>query len=131
MGSTGTGRFTDYPGSSNGKRNKSGGGSGEENDIRKCERAIGDISLEEVANCSFFKDYNNVPSIDTDIFLLPQLLGGRLVIATSTGEQVGVLPTRYNYLRQCLEQGYTYGGKVIFSELGRLPIVKIDLAPIK
>lgn len=123
MGSTKTGRFNDYPG---GKRE--GRPTGPGND--QCEKAIGNIILEEVANCEYYNIHNDVPPNGTNVILRQQLVGGRLAIELGSREVVGFLPTHYNYLRQCMEQGYRYVGVITSSISGTLPNVRIDLGPI-
>jgi hypothetical protein len=36
----------------------------------------------------------------------------RIVAQTTTGEVVGHLPTKYNYLAGCMKAGYKYAGTV-------------------
>jgi hypothetical protein len=139
MGTTGTGKFSDYPGGSK-KKGKGGsdigGGGGsqddpEKGDQNKCGKAIGGISLEDVARGDFYKRNKKVPPTGTEVLLREHLEKGRLVIEAKGGEIIGSLPTRYNYLRQCMEQGNRYGGNVISSSSSPLPTVKIDLGPLK
>lgn len=133
MGSTGTNRFTDYTGSGGG-RPKGGGGAGSQpatSGVSQCERAHGDIPLEEVARCEYFKAHERVPPVDTPVSVRSKLQGGRLAVeAVKTQEVIGYLPTKYLYLRKCIQQGWTYGGQVLASSSGKSPVVRIDLAPI-
>jgi len=127
MGSTGTGRFSDYPGS---RGSGSGGGSSQGGEGQnQCEKAAGNILLEEVAICDYFSAHKTVPPVGDTVRLREQLFDGRLAIETESSEVIGFLPTRYNYLRQCIEQGYEYAGTIISSTTTNLPSVKIDLAP--
>ena len=131
MGSTGTGRFSDYPGSSEGSGSGAGGGGsqggGKSSD--KCESAIGELPLEEVATCEYFEKSKDVPSVGTEVKLKEELVGGRLAVVTNSKEVVGFLPTKYNYLLKCIKKGFTYVGVVLSSNSGELPTVKIDLGP--
>ena len=128
MGSTGTGRFTDYPG-----KTKSEGSDGTpQNDtggVNQCERAIGNILVEDIARCPYYIRTSNVPTAGSSIHVSQALLGGRLSIVTDANEVIGLLPTRYNYLLQCMAQGYTYSGHILASSLQPLPMVTVDLAP--
>lgn len=120
MGSTGTGSFTDYPGSNGGINN----------DLpNQCDRAIPNIALDEVARCNYYIDNNTTPSIGTEIRLNNHLYGGRLVVETITGEIIGLLPTRLNYLLGCIQQGFSYNGQVISTSNVPIPSIIIDLGP--
>lgn len=124
MGSSGTNRFTDYPS----YKDNSGktGGSEPKN---KCEKAIGNIKLEDVENCEYYRENKDVPNIGDYVLLRQTLYSGRLVIQNETGTVIGLLPTEYNYLRRCIEQGYSYEGTIITSGVKPLPFITIDLAP--
>ena len=138
MGTSGTNRFSDYTGEKEpptGKPAKGGGKTstaGSSSGGNQCERAHGDISLEEVARCDYFKSHKGVPSVDTLIAVRKKLEGGRLAVETAEdSEVVGYLPTRYLYLRKCMQQGWTYVGHVLASSGGKSPIVRVDIAPDK
>ena len=126
MGSRGTNRFSDYPGSSDFSQKT--GGHEEQN---QCDRAIGKIELEDVALCDYFQKYKDVPPVNYNIKLRNVLTSGRLIIENEVGESIGLVPTRYNYLLQCIEQGYHYAGHVQASRNLPLTFVVIDLAPIR
>jgi len=130
MGTTGTGRFRDYDKGGGKRPGKGSGGSGEGGGkVNECEKAIGDILLEEVASCQYLKKRKNLPPSGTIVFLRERLEGGRLAIETAEHELIGYLPTRYNYLRRCMEQEYRYSGNIIQSSVSPIPIIRIDLAP--
>ncbi|RLC63580.1 MAG: hypothetical protein DRI01_04965 [Chloroflexi bacterium] len=134
MGSTGTGRFSDYSNSSGGSEKstkmggnaKSTGGAG-----NRCEKNL-KVSLEEVAVCTYYSDHGDVPPVNTDVDVISKLVGRRIGVQTSTvSELIGYLPTEYNYLRQCMEQGYSYSGAVTSSSLKPIPRISVSLKPAK
>lgn len=127
MGTSGTGRFSDYPTSQKGSGG--GGSSPDDGGENQCIRAIGDIPLEEVARCEYYVRATEVPAPDTIVRLRHTLYNKRLAIETEAGEIIGLLPTQYNYLLQCMAQGYTYTGHVLTSSLQPIPMVRIDLGP--
>ncbi len=123
MGSTGSGRFTDYSESQSSGEGSSaeGGGSG---GVDRCTQAF-NCTLEEVSQCDFFTNNGNTPAIRTTLNLV---LTNRLFAATSTGEIVGALPTRFNYLAGCLEEGYSYIGIITASSTSPVPTVSADFS---
>lgn len=124
MGSSGTNSFTDYPGS----QSSDGTGGSEQNN--QCERAIGNIPLEDVANCEYYQTNRSVPPVGTNIRIRETLYHGRLVVEDFESTIIGLLPTQYNYLRQCMVREYRYSGNIISSRNRPLPTVNIDLAPV-
>lgn len=132
MGSTGTGRFSDYSGSSGGseKPTKSSGNSKGTGDAgNRCEKNL-NVSLEEVATCTYYSNHGEVPPVNTDVDVISKLVGGRIGVQTTTAsELIGYLPTEYNYLRRCMEQGYSYSGKVRSSSLKPIPKISVSLKP--
>ncbi len=123
MGSTGSGSFTDYsqykPTGSSGN----GGGSGE--DI--CGKAFS-THLQEVSRCFYYLNYNTIPPLGTDVKV--RFNGLRLSVETLSGEEIGYLPTRYNYLKNCLADNFTYSGKVTSSTETPVPSVHVDIVPV-
>lgn len=126
MGSTGTGSFTDYPGSSRGKGKGGGGGDGESPSPDRCARAFS-TSLEDVEHGGYFKKHKAVPKVGTELRIARKK---RLVAETVDGEVVGNIPTNLNYLSGCLEDGYTYVGTVRDSTTGPVATVVVDFAPV-
>src|ERR1700694_3556640 len=121
MGSSGSGRFSDYPGSS--KEKESGGGGAAAGD--RCARAFG-TSLEDVEHCYYFKKHGTTPSVGTVLHVAHKK---RMVAQTDSGEIVGNLPTSFNYLAACLKDGYTYVGQVRTSSVkGPVAVVAVDFA---
>jgi hypothetical protein len=135
MGSTGSGRFTDYPGSSGetsakarSTREGSGAGHGENQD--RCLASIEETALEEIERCSYFTSNEAVPPPGTDVEVLDKPVGGRLAVAIAgTPEVVGYLPTRLNYLVSCLATGYNYPGEVTSSAESPVAVVRVQLHP--
>jgi hypothetical protein len=129
MGSTGSGRFSDYP-PSKGKGGSPSGGPGDgrpaEPDDR-CDRDLPGIALEEVGRSEYFTARRSVPGTGTSVHLRDTLLGPRLSIDTEAGESVGFLPTAFNYLVVCLKRGFSYSGKITSSALKPVPSVRVDL----
>jgi hypothetical protein len=111
MGSTGSSKFGDYKASS----------------TDKCEKEI-ETDLEEVANSEFYGVNKDVPKVGTPIALLSKPYKSRLVIQESkTGKEIGLLPTKYNYLIVCIKKEYSYAGEVLSSGNGKVPRVRIKL----
>jgi hypothetical protein len=126
MGSSGTGKFPDYPPS----REKKGDGPGQPGggpEEDKCRRDLSNVNLDEVGGSAYSNAHNNVPNVGTAIVLRTTLLGPRLSIDTSDGQSVGLLPTEYNYLTVCMKRGLTYLGEVTSSSLKPLATVRINL----
>lgn len=118
MGSSGTGRLTDYSGS----KNDQGGGGGT-NGQDKCKEPI-TVQLEEVARSSYYVAHNDVPPKGTPVHLEYKT---RLAVQTSSGELLGYLPTAYNYLAGCLKEGNQYRGSVQASGNSAVPAILVAL----
>jgi hypothetical protein len=123
MGSRSTGRYTDYP-----RGDAAGVVPGEQ---EKCDQSIPDVELEEVAACDYYAARHEVPQRGTRVRLRVGLVGGRLAVETEQGQVVGLLPTRYSYLRRCLEQQYAYSGEVLSAVTTPVPRVTVGLAPTR
>jgi len=140
MGSTGTGNFTDYSNnltkqgstssgsgsstSSGGSSASSGGGSSGED---RCEKAFTAV-LEEVERCSYYRQNSSLPVNGTAVTVRMQ---GRIVVETNEGELIGYLPTQYNYLAICIQNGLSYAGIVTSTSNIPISVVKVDIAPVK
>lgn len=120
MGSSGSGRFTDYPGSGKGAAD---GGGGEATGDR-CARALS-CQLEDVEHCSYFAKHGKPPPAGTKL----ELAHAKRVVAKVGDEVVGNLPTRFNYLAACIKDGYSYVGAVTTSKSTPTIIVSADFAP--
>ncbi|WP_316832928.1 hypothetical protein [Pedobacter aquatilis] len=123
MGSTGSGSFSDYSKRKTTQPHDNGGTSG----IDKCGKGFA-ANLEEVSRCFYFMNHGAVPSAGGGVKLA--FNGSRLVVETALGEEIGYLPTRYNYLRTCLDDGYTYGGSISSSKNAPTPSVLVDIVPL-
>src|SRR5258706_6167257 len=126
MGSRRSGRLTDYPGGKTQDKSGSSGDGGPAPEDR-CSRAFS-VTLEDVEHCAFFKSHGSAPKIGTDLQIARKK---RIVAETPAGEVVGNLPTNFNYLAGCLNDGFKYVGKVIDSSKGP-PVAKVavDFAPM-
>src|SRR5690348_11275989 len=138
MGSSGTGRLTDYPGS--GKRKKPGskrggggaggsggsGGGGRPPEDR-CGKAF-TVILEDVEGSGYYEAHKTVPAIGSAVRVAHKK---RIIAETPTGKPVGNLPTNFNYLASCIAAGFSYVGKVTQSTKGPpVATVTIDVAPV-
>jgi hypothetical protein len=122
MGSTGSGSFSDY---SNSKPLVPGDDTGGSDGIDKCDRAFS-TKLEEVAICDYFIQNKIVPPKGTKVEIY---FSKRLVARTFDGDIIGYLPTKYNYLKLCIEGGYKYKGEVASSTGSPIQKVVIDIIP--
>ena len=124
MGSTGSGSFSDYPGSHPKEGGQGAGGGGASGEDR-CARAFS-CALEEVEQCDYFSANGGVPPANTALFIVQR---GRLFAVDTGGQTVGALPTRFNYLADCLAAGFTYEGRVNTSAMAPVASVTVDFAP--
>ena len=122
MGSRGSGRFSDYPGTS---RAGSNGGDGSSDGDDRCARAFS-VNLQDVEHGEYFERTSTVPAIGTEIGIE---LRKRLVAVDKLGRSIGNLPTTYNYLADCLADGFVYEGVVSASATGPSAVVTVDCAP--
>jgi hypothetical protein len=127
MGSTGSGSFSDYHNYERNRNanaegsNSNGGSSGED----QCARALS-TSLDDVAYCEYYKTRRDLPPIGT---ILSIEFKTRLVAITDDGLSLGYLPTKYNYLRACMNDGFAYTGAVSSSNVSPIPSIIVDVAP--
>jgi hypothetical protein len=128
MGSSGSGRLSDYPGSSGtGSSGSTGGGGGSSGGSDRCAQAIA-VALEDIEHCDFYKAGGTVPAPGQQLRIA---LKKRIVAETDAGITVGNLPTAYNYLASCLKDGWTYPGTVTASNgSGVVATVSADFAPL-
>lgn len=128
MGSSGSGRISDYPGSSRARGDRdggrgrdsgggggaggSGGGGGQPED--RCGKAFS-VRLEDIEHSEYFTAHGAPPPLGETLHVRQRK---RLVAETSTGQTVGNLPTSYNYLAGCLKDGWAYTGQVTTSSSG-------------
>lgn len=123
MGSSGSGKISDYPGSSGSSTSKKssgdGGNKGEPPEDR-CAKSF-NTTLEDVEQSEYFQKHKVAPPIGTPLEVVFQK---RLVARVPEGEIVGNLPTLLNYLAACIKGGWTYLGK-IQSVTNKGPVIKI------
>lgn len=127
MGSTGSGSFTDYPGTTRKKdqgRGAGGGGGGGGDQPDRCAKAF-NTTLEDIEHYDYFKTRNTIPPVGTKLSVVHKK---RIVAVTEDGLTVGNLPTSLNYLASCLKDGYTYVGTIRKSSKGTVAIVSADFA---
>lgn len=129
MGSSGSGRFGDYPSGGNGTQGKpKGGNGGKVSEEINCPKTIDLIKLEDVATSDYYQINNRtVPPANTIVHLKKGLHKGRLVIEEpQTHIVIGNLPTKYNYLVYCMVEN-DYLGEVLSSGLKPIPFVTVKL----
>ena len=119
MGSTGSGNFTDYQGFSGG--NSKQGGESLEN---KCNRAFR-TELEDVDLSQYFISKGHLPNINTEAIID---FNGHRIVALIDNEEIGNLPTKYNYLRQCMTEN-TYSGLVSNTSTTPINSIIINVSP--
>lgn len=119
MGSTGSGNFTDYQGFS-GNNPKQGGESSE----NKCEKAFR-TELEDVDTSEYYNSQGRLPDVNTEVNIE---FNGHRIVATINGVEIGNLPTKYNYLRQCMNE-YTYLGIVSNTSSNPINSIIINVSP--
>lgn len=109
MGSSGSNRISDYPGSSSssGKPGGSAGGGGDSTEDR-CARAFS-ADLEDVEHSDYYQAHQALPPVATALEVVQRK---RLIAQTTSGESVGNLPTSFNYLAACLKDGWRYVGTI-------------------
>ena len=108
MGSSGSGKISDYPGSSSsGKSGGEGGGSNAGPDDR-CSKAFS-ARLEDVEQSEYYRKHGKIPPIGTQVEVA---MRKRPVAQTTAGESIGNLPTSFNYLASCMKEGWVYIGVV-------------------
>lgn len=126
MGSTGSGRFSDYPGS----RGTASGGSGDSPPPQggdPCARAF-TVTLQDVEHAEFVATNNGaIPPTGARLGIE---LRKRLVAVDTSGQSVGNLPTTHNYLADCLQDGFSYEGEVTVSAMGPTATVTVDFIPV-
>ena len=121
LGSNGSGRISDYPGSSSSSGIGSGTG-GDGGAIDRCSRAF-NTRLEDVELSPYYQAHGVLPPIGTKVRVVQ---GKRMQVQTLDGEVIGNLPTSLNYLAACLKDGWTYVGTVQ-KLLSQQPVLTVAL----
>src|SRR5437762_665883 len=114
MGSSGSGRISDYPGSSSPRQTggPEGGNGGPPED--RCARAFS-ARLEDIEQSDYYQAHRAIPPAGTQLNVV---LRKRLVALTPGDESVGNLPTSLNYIASCLKAGWSYAGTVQSATIG-------------
>jgi hypothetical protein len=121
MGSSGSGNFSDY------SQNKSvGANQGGKSGKDECNKAYS-IILEEVDRCEYYINHSSLPpnglSIKIDFHLRLEAKDA------SSNEIIGYLPTKYNFLVNCIKNGFIFKGEIVSSITKPILIVRVDIAP--
>ena len=121
MGSTGTGNFSDYKNFSRAIKGITGADDSED----KCALAFSTF-IEDVDTCEYDSKKGTLPAIGTEVYIDFKV---RLVAKSNDGLIIGYLPTKYNYLRNCIVKDFKYTGVV--SNVSSTPIntVIVDITP--
>lgn len=127
MGSSGSGRFSDYPGTKAKEVAGDGAGvAGGTSGVDKCSQAF-HVLLEDVGNGQFYSQSRTVPPPSTQLTIIFD--GQRVFAVDANGLKVGALPTLYNYLVACMQDGVSYVGVVTLSAASPVPTVEADFVP--
>lgn len=127
MGSSGSGRITDYPGSS-ATSGSSGGGDGDSGGADRCAKAFS-VKLEDVELSDYFKKHQRPPPVGAQVEVAR---AKRLFAQIVGGDSVGNIPTSHNYLAACFRDGWTYVGTVRTSiSSGTGSSVQVDFAAVR
>jgi hypothetical protein len=127
MGSSGSGSFSDYPGTKAKELQGEGTGvAGGESGVDRCQQAFHAL-LQDVGNCDYYSQSNGVPAVGAQLSI--SFDGKRVFAVDMNGVKVGALPTSLNYLVACLASGVNYVGVVSSSAVAPVPTVEADFAP--
>ena len=121
MGSTGTGNFSDYKKFPRAIKGITGADDSED----KCALAFSTF-IEDVDTCEYYSKKGTLPAVSTEVYIDFKV---RLVVKSNDGLIIGYLPTKYNYLRNCIVKDFKYTGVV--SNVSSTPIytVIVDITP--
>lgn len=123
MGSTGTGHLSDYSGYKRAVQGVTGG----KDTVYICDRAVATF-LEDVATSDYFKSNGKVPPVGASVVIT---FNKRIIAIDENGIAIGNLPTEYNYLLACIQEGYQYEGQITNSFETPIPSVSIAVTPQK
>jgi len=124
MGSSHSGNLSDYPRSRPTSQGANNGGS---SGLDKCGNGFS-TSLDEVSRCFYFMNTATLPPLGTKVNI--SFNGIRLVAETTLGEEIGYLPTQYNYLKLCIDNGFNYTGEIISARTSPITAVMVDIIPV-
>ncbi len=116
MGSSGSGRISDYPGTSRAGGNGGGpkGDGGDQPPEDRCGRAFS-TPLEDIEHSEYYEVHGAPPPIGEALRIRQRK---RLVAETADGQSVGNIPTALNFLASCMKEGWDYTGLVTVSNNG-------------
>ena len=121
MGSTGTGNFSDYKKFPRAIKGVTGADDSED----KCALAFSTL-IEDVDTCEYYRKKGALPAVDTEVYIDFKV---RLVVKSNDGLILGYLPTKYNYLLNCIVKGFTYTGVVSVASSTPINTVVVDITP--
>ena len=121
MGSSGTGNFSDYLNFQGAIKGVTGGVDSED----KCALAFSTL-IEDVDTCEYYRKKGTLPSVGTEVYVDFKF---RLLVKNNDGLIIGYLPTKYNYLRNCIVKGFTYTGVVSVASSTPINTVVVDITP--
>ncbi|MFM0292238.1 hypothetical protein P0D68_03695 [Paraburkholderia sp. RL17-380-BIE-A] len=127
MGSSGSGSFSDYPGTKAKEVEGDGTGmAGGASGVDRCKQAFHAL-LEDVGNSDFYSQFGSVPAVGDQLGIVFDKK--RIFAVDVNGVKVGALPTSFNYLAACLAGDVTYVGVVSSSAVAPVPTVEADFVP--
>lgn len=121
MGSSGTGNFSDYLNFQGAIKGVTGGVDSED----KCTLAFLTL-IEDVDTCEYYCKKGVLPAVGTEVYVDFKV---RLVVKSNDGLIIGYLPTKYNYLRNCIVKGFNYTGVVSVASSTSINTVVVDITP--
>lgn len=121
MGSSGPGNFSDYSNYPRAIKGVTGAVDSED----KCALAFSTL-IEDVDTCEYYSKKGVLPAVGTEVYVGFKV---RLVVKSNDGLIIGYLPTKYNYLRNCIVKGFTYTGVVSVASSTPINTVIVDITP--
>ncbi|WP_240462830.1 hypothetical protein [Burkholderia cenocepacia] len=127
MGSSGSGSFSDYPGTKAKEVEGNGNGvAGGASGVDRCKQAFSSV-LDDVGQCDFYSQFKKVPAPGSHLGI--SFDKKRIFAVDVNGVKVGALPTSFNYLAACLAGNVTYVGVVKSSADKPVPTIEADFVP--
>ena len=121
MGSSGTDNFSDYSNYPRAIKGITGADDSED----KCALAFSTF-IEDVDTCEYYSKKGVLPAVGIEVYIDFKV---RLVVKSNDGLIIGYLPTKYNYLRNCIVKGFTYTGIVSVASSTPINTVVVDITP--
>ena len=126
MGSSGTGRLSDYSDFVRGINvSPAKGNEGPDDPVDKCILAF-TTELEDIETSERYVKTKTLPSEGDHIRIG---INTRIVAIDDNDMVVGNLPTKYNYLFDCINGGHNYEGNVEDAIPGLVPLVIVAVTP--